>query len=113
MNYMHDAMLKNGTRDSPSLREMILGSIKHVANMVIEWPDFEDISSKLHKIVEIFDDKVSDIVNAKNSKINVINHGDGWVSNILFYHDEAQVPIDMLFVSSVLFFLKLIKILTD
>ncbi|GLV27768.1 uncharacterized protein CBL_21454 [Carabus blaptoides fortunei] len=71
--------------------------IKSLALAVDKWEGFTQYSSKLTAIGEHIFEKVVKVAE-RRAGFNVLNHGDLWISNLLFKYDSNGDPIDCKFV---------------
>ncbi|XP_037939831.1 uncharacterized protein LOC119672746 [Teleopsis dalmanni] len=75
-----------------------IGGLEYVADFLKTWSGFVEISRKILANKTQFNEKIKSIVNPKNSKVNVIMHGDLWVNNFLFRYDNDKKPNDVVLV---------------
>lgn len=66
--------------------------------MVQNWKGYEIIANKLINIPQSEYDNIHKVFMPQDGAFNVITHGDMFLNNILFRHDEAGRQIDIRFV---------------
>lgn len=72
---------------------------KTISNTVKNWPGFETIAKKLENIPQHVHDSMYNVYGSHKNTFNVITHGDMFLNNILFQHDQNGQPVDIRFVS--------------
>ena len=74
-------------------------SINSLASVVETWQGYEKYGEKLRKLVPNCRERMIEIVKPKKDALNVLNHGDFWVNNMLFrYCPETGKVEDVKFV---------------
>lgn len=71
-----------------------------MASTIENWPGYENLAKKLLNIPQNVYDNMYKSYMPKVDDFNVITHGDMFVNNLLFRHDENGKPTDVRFVSN-------------
>lgn len=101
MSNLNGSHFENGASDAVA-KAIAFGGFEYVANMIKNWPEYENLSEKVRQVIPKFNSWIMEVANSKNSKFNVINHGDLWVNNFLYKYDQdSNKPKDLVFVSFV------------
>ncbi|KAJ9598056.1 hypothetical protein L9F63_026839 [Diploptera punctata] len=58
----------------------------NLAATVEKWEGYEKYAQKLKESTPTMFERMTEIVKPKNNYINVLNHGDCWTNNMLFYY---------------------------
>lgn len=74
---------------------------KTLSNTLKTWSGYEIIAEKLHNIPQNAYDEAYKAFAPNADGFNVITHGDMFMNNLLFRHDENGKPTDIRFVSIV------------
>lgn len=72
---------------------------KSISNTVKNWSGFEMIAKKLENIPQHVHDSMYDVYGPHKNTFNVLTHGDMFLNNILFQHDQNGKAVDIRFVS--------------
>jgi len=68
---------------------------------ISSWKGFENYAKKLENVKENVLDNVKKCFDVNEDKLNVLNHGDLWTTNLMFQYDEgSSVPKNLVLVSS-------------
>lgn len=70
-----------------------------MSNTVKNWKGYEKIADKLQKIPQKAYDEAYKAFAPQDDGFNVITHGDLFINNLLFRHDQNGNPIDIRLVS--------------
>lgn len=74
------------------------GNIKLLAGAIKLWPGFEAIGGKVEKSHGTLLDRYMDCYNRPNPRgLNVLNHGDFHIRNLMFRKDEKGTPNEVMF----------------
>uniref|UniRef100_A0A336MB58 CSON013154 protein n=2 Tax=Culicoides sonorensis TaxID=179676 RepID=A0A336MB58_CULSO len=67
-------------------------------NLIREWPNFKNISEKLEKFGDCIYQKCCNSMEVNSSELNVLNHGDTWITNVLLStnHDNLKHDIRLI-----------------
>lgn len=87
-----------GQRHDSTVIELFRNGLITLVEEVVTWEGFEEIAVKLQNIVDHMVDKCYDSLEKPKIKVKVLNHGDLWVSNMMFKEEEETV-LDVSFVS--------------
>lgn len=80
---------------SDSNRGFILSTIEGLASAVETWPGYERFGQKLRSKVNTIWDELQDVFKPCTNSLNILNHGDIWVSNIFFKYNEDRTIDDI------------------
>lgn len=96
---MFKAFEKNVYLNAPTVETFFRNIAKTVSNAAKGWIGYENIAKKLVDIPEkAYANAYKSFVPQSNG-FNVLTHGDMFINNLLYRHDENGVPIDIRFVS--------------
>ncbi|RZF36278.1 hypothetical protein LSTR_LSTR006783 [Laodelphax striatellus] len=65
------------------------------ADGFLKWPELERFSEKFRGYGSTAWDLLLDSLKVDDANFNVLNHGDFWVTNMLFKYDDNNAPIDV------------------
>lgn len=96
---LFDIFLEGHISSNPE-RQEFLGffpeGVKALANEVAQWEGYEVIAGKLFGLVETIIPKGVELFEKQSDILNVLNHGDLWVKNIMYRYNNF-IPEDVLF----------------
>lgn len=96
MDLFKEGMYKESRK---SMQTLLNININSLASKVETWEGYEHFAQKLRKLAPTALDRMIEIVTPKKNSLNVLNHGDCWVNNILFrYSPESGQVEDVRFV---------------
>ncbi|CAD7091896.1 unnamed protein product [Hermetia illucens] len=78
-----------------AIQPMLWGNIVKHLRM---WKTCQEYVDRIEGMVNRIGDLFTDVYTPKPDEFNVILHGDLWVNNIMFQHDEKGLPTEVLFV---------------
>lgn len=74
--------------------EMIKNSACMFTKAVKTWDGFEDFEEKSRRVLETIRDDVCDVAVPRKDILNVLNHGDLWLNNMMFKYDSDGNIVD-------------------
>ena len=74
------------------------GAVRAAAEGVKTWPGCETYGEKLRLLADKIIAKNCEVFVRDENAFNVLNHGDMWLSNIMFKNDAQGQPVDAVFV---------------
>ncbi|XP_031628478.1 uncharacterized protein LOC116344183 [Contarinia nasturtii] len=89
---------RNVYKNSPSIQSFFRNIAQTVSNEIKHWPGYENISEKLGNIPQEAFDNIHKSYEPQDDGFNVITHGDMFMNNLLYRHDQNGKPIDIRFV---------------
>jgi hypothetical protein len=69
-------------------------TMEAVASEIEKWPGYEHYANKIRKIIPTGVDEIIKVVQPKKDFMNVLNHGDCWVNNIMFHYCPKTGKVD-------------------
>ncbi|XP_012278798.1 uncharacterized protein LOC105698804 [Orussus abietinus] len=83
----------------PQLAAFFSRGTKALGEEVANWPELGPrYSEKILKLADVAYERGVKAAECREGEFNVITHGDFWVNNMLFRHDDKGRPIDHIFV---------------
>ncbi|KYN14134.1 PREDICTED: uncharacterized protein LOC108766096 [Trachymyrmex cornetzi] len=80
------------------LQAFFIMGTKALADEIANWPEVKKYSEKIAKLSDHVYKIAEDAVKPSEDELNVINHGDCHLNNMLFKYDSDGKPIDHIFV---------------
>lgn len=74
---------------STSFKTLFGGQLLKLLEILKADKDFKDLTKKLEQYHQHFTERVLKSVYPLKGQLNVLNHGDLWVNNILFHYKSA------------------------
>lgn len=85
-------------RDTEEGRERIDAhltySLQNLASRVEKWPGYEPCADKIRKMIPTAVDQMIKFLQPKKDSLNVLNHADCWVNNIMFHYSQETGKVD-------------------
>ena len=72
----------------------IKNDLESLASAVETWPGYEKYGDKLRNLIPTCAKRMADVVKPKRKALNVVNHGDFWVNNVLFHYNPQSGKVD-------------------
>jgi len=69
-------------------------SLQNLASRIEKWPGYEPCAEKIKKMIPTAADQMTKLVQPKKDSLNVLNHGDCWVNNIMFHYSKNTGKVD-------------------
>ncbi|XP_018404986.1 PREDICTED: uncharacterized protein LOC108781510 [Cyphomyrmex costatus] len=82
----------------PELKSYFIMGTKALADEIANWPEAKKYSEKIAKLSDHIYQIAEDAIKVSEDELNVINHGDCHLNNMLFKYDDNGKPIDHIFV---------------
>lgn len=80
----------------------IINLFKDVGEEVQKWAGFESYGQKLVKLTELVIQQGIDMYKINPHQLNVLNHADSWLANMMFKYDDRGRVLDAVLVSILL-----------
>ena len=69
-------------------------NLQSLASRIEKWPGFEPCADKIRKMIPTAVDQMIKFMQPKKDSLNVLNHGDCWVNNIMFHYSQETGKVD-------------------
>jgi thiamine kinase-like enzyme len=69
-------------------------SLESSASEIEKWPGYEHYADKIRKMIPTAAEQMIEIVKPKKDSLNVLNHGDCWVNNMMFHYCQKTGKVD-------------------
>ncbi|XP_055298054.1 uncharacterized protein LOC129566290 [Sitodiplosis mosellana] len=89
---------RNVYKNAPNVQQFWKNLVKSLSNSIKNWTGYEKIAVKLQNIPQKAYDEAYKAFAPRADAFNVLTHGDMFVNNLLYRHDEHGKPIDIRFV---------------
>jgi thiamine kinase-like enzyme len=94
MDMYSEGMYKNTKERRENLKLHFEFSLNTIASMTEKWPGYEKYSNKIRALIPTSTDQIIKSVEPKKDSLNVLNHGDYWVNNIMFHYCPKTGKVD-------------------
>lgn len=96
---MFEAFERNVYQNAPTVESFFRNIAKTVSNTAKNWIGYEEIVEKLVNIPQKAYKNIYKSYAPQVDSFNVLTHGDMFVNNLLYRHDQNGKPVDIRFVS--------------
>lgn len=69
-------------------------NLQSLASRIEKWPGFESCADKIRKMIPTAVDQMIKFLQPKKDSLNVLNHGDCWVNNMMFHYSQKTGKVD-------------------
>ncbi|KAJ9583827.1 hypothetical protein L9F63_021830 [Diploptera punctata] len=63
-------------------------------NVVSQWNGYEKYIEKMKAVIPMYFDRMKEQITPKQNSLNVLNHGDCWVNNMMFHYSPNSGEVD-------------------
>ncbi|GFG33031.1 hypothetical protein Cfor_07428 [Coptotermes formosanus] len=68
--------------------------LESLASQIEKWPGYEHYANKIRKLIPTAFDQMLKLTEPEKDSLNVLNHGDCWVNNIMFHYCPKTGKVD-------------------
>lgn len=69
-------------------------NLQNLASRIEKWPGYEPCADKIREMIPTATDQMIKFLQPKKDSLNVLNHGDCWVNNIMFHYSKETGKVD-------------------
>jgi len=69
-------------------------NLQNLASHIEKWAGYEPCADKIRKMIPTATDQMIKLLQPKKDSLNVLNHGDCWVNNIMFHYSQKTGKVD-------------------
>lgn len=73
-------------------------SLKNVGGMINEMEGCKQTADYISEKTETLFDSLMDLCKPREGSLNVLNHGDFWMTNVMFKHDDSGKAVEIKFI---------------
>jgi Predicted aminoglycoside phosphotransferase len=94
MDIYSEGIFKDTEEDRERMNVQFNFTFKSLASRTEEWPGYEHYGDKIRKMIPTVVDQMIKLLQPKKDSLNVLNHGDCWVNNIMFHYCQKTGKVD-------------------
>lgn len=93
-----ERLYKEGGPFQEEFKPWMQGAVKIITSLVSDLDDCKDSVDYFISKSDKLGESATQLCKPRENRLNVLNHGDFWMSNMLFKHDDSGKAIDVKFV---------------
>jgi thiamine kinase-like enzyme len=94
MDMYSEGLFKDTEEGRERMHKHFSINLKILASGIEKWPGFEHCADKIRKMIPTAIDQMIKFLKPKKDSLNVLNHGDCWVNNIMFHYSQETGKVD-------------------
>jgi len=94
MDMYSEGLFKDTEEGRERMHKHFSYNLKILASGIEKWPGYEPCADKIRKMVPTAVDQMIKFLQPRNDSLNVLNHGDCWVNNIMFHYSQETGKVD-------------------